>query len=168
MVTLKCKRCRRSYTRRPSHVHGSKFCSRRCHDLGKEYSDGRGRGSRTEARKLRRKGLTAAEIATRLGVAKRTVIVYVKGIPLSRRALRTALQKSAETRWAGHKPRTNRANKQRLAKKGIVKCQIRGCRWRRTLELHHEPNGDLKVLCPNHHSLTPNWKRKTSAPVAKR
>jgi hypothetical protein len=111
------------------------------------------------ARRLRRdERLTSLEIAQRLGLSRNTILTYIKGLPFSRRELSAVLKKRALERWDSRELRDNRAIKKRLARLGIVKCQFRGCRWHRTLELHHESDGTVKVLCPNHHSLTPDWK----------
>ena len=68
-----------------------------------------------------------------------------------------------EDRW----PVTNHALVARLRAEGVTSCQEAGCEWAMTLELHHV-NGNrrdnrrenLRLLCPNHHSLTPNWRNK--------
>jgi hypothetical protein len=158
MVELICQRpeCRRLYLRKPCLLKSSKFCSRRCHDLGKTYSDGRARGKRREARRLRRLHLTSSQIATTLQLSQRTVLVYIKGLPISQKHVNAFMREKHRDRVVT----TNTAIKARLARQGVKKCQIRGCRWWRTLELHHEPDGTVKVLCPNHHSLTPNWKNR--------
>lgn len=155
MVKLICQRdaCRARYLRKPCQATGSKFCSRRCHDLGKTYAD-RSRGKRREARRLRRQHLTSSQIATILKLSKRTIVGYIKGIPISRKRVNAFMHAKHQDRVVT----TNSAIKARLARQGIKKCQTRGCGWWRTLELHHELDGTVKVLCPNHHSLTSNWK----------
>ena len=156
-----CFYCGEKYSVKPCLVERSKFCSRFCHDKGKTYKN----SNKKESIRLRlEERLSVRDIADRTGTGYRTVAGHVKDVPLTseeRSAIRD--RKLAEhhgKRW----PKTNKALMSRLGEK---RCQRRGCRWTLTLEVHHidgdsdnNDPGNLEILCPNHHSITQNFRNR--------
>lgn len=123
-----------------------------------------------EAIRLRHEGMGYRSIGVAVGVPWKTVMGWVRHIPVD---WATAHRQAMESR---RKPtadlRDNDAIKRRLIEERGRQCE--GCR-RRTwcgkpiaLELHrHVPKpgrrygeGKIELLCPNCHSLTPSWKKK--------
>jgi transcriptional regulator with XRE-family HTH domain len=159
----KCQRCGAMYKVRPSHADGSKFCSRRCHDLGKTYKV---RGTRMQDAIALREAekLSIRDISDRLGIPYGTVAHYVRKHPLTKEERSAVLRRKLNAYHGKEWPRTNKAL---LARLGAIVCEYPGCTWSQTLEVHHV-DGDkknnarenLQVLCPNHHSVTPNFRNR--------
>lgn len=115
-------------------------------------------------RKLRsEERLSVADIAARTKVGYRKVAGLVKDDPLLPDERLAITRKKHARRW----PRGNTALMQRLIRERGRQCETKGCRWTRTLELHHKDGNrantkrdNLLILCPNHHSITPNYRNK--------
>jgi len=158
-----CQYCGKTYRVKPCNAEKSKFCSRNCHDKGKTYkSVGDNKKIAIQLRLSER--LSVRDIAGRMNLPYRKVAYYVRDHPLSdeeKTSIRNRkLIEYHEDKW----PSTNKALIRRL---NATECEIGGCNWSETLELHHidgdknnNSRGNLQVLCPNHHSVTPNYKNK--------
>lgn len=159
-----CQYCFTTYRVKQCLAETSKFCSRACHDRGKTYKNAPVQ-IKMAAIKLRTEGrLSVGDIARKLEISYGRAARYVKPFPLSvveKAAIRQRkLVVYHHKRW----PRTNAALLKRL---GITSCEHPYCTWSVTLEVHHidgnRKNNDrknIKILCPNHHSITPNYRNK--------
>lgn len=65
-------------------------------------------------------------------------------------AQKRAQNKAYDQRHKGEQ-RDNRETYRRRARRTQLACEI--CGWSETIDLHHEPDGSIITLCPNHHSL---------------
>ena len=111
--------------------------------------------------------LSVTDIARELGVKYNTVAKYVQGYPLSseerRQRYLDKMQQMVSNRW----PKRRESLMARFRTAGRASCEYPRCSWDVTLELH-DVNGNpldntpdnLQILCPNHHSITPNWRNR--------
>jgi hypothetical protein len=118
-----------------------------------------------EAMRLRKEErLSIRDVADRMGIPYGTAARHVRGCPLTEEERSSILKQKADERNSQAWPRTNKAL---LARIGATVCEYPGCTWSQTLEVHHV-DGDkknnarenLQVLCPNHHSVTPNFRNR--------
>lgn len=158
-----CQYCGISYHIKPSLYAVSKFCSRGCHDKGKVYKKS---GNKKEAAiKLRlNERLSVQDISSRLGISYSTAARYVKNYPLTREEQEEIRNKKLSEYVNKKWPISNRALFARL---GVKVCEYIGCTWSETLEIHHidgdkknNARENIQVLCPNHHSITPNFRNR--------
>lgn len=156
-----CQYCGAVYKVKPCNFEKSKFCSRRCHDKGKTY---KAVGTwKIEAIELRlSERLSVRDIAKRMGLPYRKIAGYVREYPLSDEERANIRNMKLRNHYGKIWPKSNSALFRRL---NILECEYPGCTWRETLEIHHidgDKNNNsrcnLQVLCPNHHSLTSNYR----------
>lgn len=167
-MDLICGYCKISYRVKPCLVTTSKFCSRACHDKGKTYKKtGTKKAAAVNLRVAER--LSVGAIAERLGIPYRRAARYLKEFPLSQEERKAAQIKQLSDTYSTRALKTNEAVMRRF---DITRCEEIGCEWLLTVELHHI-NGDktdnrrenVKGLCPNHHSITPNFRNRRRVPV---
>jgi len=171
MSKKNCQYCGTEYYIKPSYYTKSKFCSRRCHDKGKTYSDGRNRVNKEKIIELRLKQrLSNVDIAHQLDMSYSTVARYVKGYPLTEKERRKINADKQKRKKLEDCESTESRKKLLIEKRGYYceKCKI--YKWnekRIVLELNHidgnkenNKKNNLELLCPNCHSQTPTWRRK--------
>jgi hypothetical protein len=158
-----CQNCGTTYNVKHCLIKTSKFCSRRCHDKGKTYK-ATGTKKKDAIRLRLQKRLSVRDISNTLKIGYGRAARYVRDYPLSaeeRSSIRNRkLSEHHNKRW----PKSNGAILRRLK---VKKCEISGCTWSVTLEVHHKDGNqdntsrkNIQILCPNHHSITPNYRNR--------
>ena len=142
----RCRYCGKLF--KPLPACPGRFCSRQC------YYEGQMKG-----RKLRvstRRKISRARQGTHLPPG----VGFQKGNIPWNKGLKGFGAAEKNSKWRGGSGKWWAAY---YTKKAGARCEVPGCGWYRTLEAHHLNGNEhdwaehnVLILCPNHHSLTPN------------